>query len=127
MAQTYGAARAVRNGKTYYGKARMKCKACGRQFVTVRTYEPLSDECKRRIHLLLAERISEGICRVLDMKPHRLYAYMDELYEDVPIDLACSVAEKSDTELIKIYSEADELWTGRPRGFVGWSRAAGAG
>lgn len=116
MAQTYGAARAVKNGKTYYGKARMKCKACGRQFVTVRTYEPLADECKRRIDLLLAERISlEGICRVLEMKPHRLYAYMDELYEDVPIDLACSVTEKSDIELIKIDSEADELWS-----FVGW-------
>jgi insertion element IS1 protein InsB len=90
----------------------MKCKACGRQFVTQRTHAPLSDECKRRIELLLAERISlEGICRVLEIKPHQLYAYMDELYEELPSDLACSVHEQPDIELINIDSEADELWS----------------
>lgn len=121
--QTYGAARAVKNGSTYYGKDRLKCKRCGRQFVQMRTYEPLSNECKRRIELRLAEPISlEAICRVLEIKPHQLYAYMDELYDEIPADLACSVSEKSAIELIKVDCELDELWS-----FVGWNQAAGAG
>ena len=65
---------------------------------------------------MLAERISlEAICRVMEIKPHQLYTYMDELYDEIPPDLACSVHEKSDIELIKIDCEADELWS-----FVGW-------
>lgn len=35
---------------------------------------------------------------------------MDELYEGIPDDLACSVAEDSDMEMITIESVADELW-----------------
>lgn len=65
---------------------------------------------------MLAERISlEAICRVMEIKPHQLYAYMDELYEEIPADLACSVHDKADIELVKVDCEADELWS-----FVGW-------
>ncbi len=82
----------------------------------MRTYEPVSNVCKRRIELLLAERISlEAICRVMEIKAHQLYTYMDELYGEVPHDLACSVSEKSDIELGRVDSELDELWS-----FVGW-------
>jgi transposase-like protein len=85
-AQTYRAACAVKNGRTYYGKARAKCKKCGRQFVLIRQHPPLSSEQKRRIELLLAERISlEGICRVPEIKAHQLYAYMDELHAEIRI------------------------------------------
>lgn len=106
----------VKNGSTYYAKARLKCKSYGRQFVQMRTYTPLSNESKRRIELLLAERISlEAICRVMEIKPHQLYAYMDELYDEVPQDLACSVKDKAAIELVKVDSELDELWS-----FVGW-------
>ncbi|GAA4460774.1 IS1 family transposase [Nibrella saemangeumensis] len=72
----------------------------------------MSDEQKRRIELLLAERISlEGICRVMEIKAHQLYAYMDELYADIPADLACSAAEAADIELRCIDCETDELWS----------------
>lgn len=111
-----GSTNLVRNGSTYYGKARLLCKPCGRQFVEFRQYEPLSNECKRRIELLLAERISlEAICRVMEINAHQLYAYIDELYDEIPADLACSVTEKSDIELIKVGCETDELWS-----FAGW-------
>ena len=40
---------------------------------------------------------------------------MDELYEEIPADLACSVPEKTDVELVRIDCEVDELWS-----FVGW-------
>ena len=115
-----GSTNLVKNGATYYGKSRLLCKRCGRQFVEFRQHEPLSNECKRRIELMLAERISlEAICRVMEIKPHQLYAYMDELYAEIPVDLACSVNEIADIELVKVDCEADELWTGPPVRFCG--------
>ena len=103
-----GSTNLVKNGSTYYGKARLKCKQCLRQFVATRQHPPLSNECKRRVELLLAERISlEGICpggepRVMELKPHQLYAYMDELYADIPDDLACSISKYAEIELVKV-------------------------
>ncbi len=104
--QTYRAAGAVKNGSTYYGKARLKCKQCGRQFVQMRTYQPVSNECKHRIELMLAERISlQGICRVMEVAAHQLYTYMDELYGETPADLGCSVVNHStDIELVMLDS-----------------------
>lgn len=105
-----GCSNIVKNGRTYYGKARAKCKKCGRQFVLVRQHPPLSNEQKRRIELLLAERISlEGICRVLEIKAHQLYAYMDELYAEIPTDLAASICQPGQIELVCLECEADEL------------------
>lgn len=107
-----GSTNLIKNGATYYGKARLKCKQCARQFVTQRKHPPLSNECRRRIELLLAERISlEGICRALEIKPHQLYTYMDELYGEVPADLASSVSEQAHLELFMIDCETDELWS----------------
>ena len=63
----------VKNGHTYYGKARNKCQDCQRQLVAVRHYPPLSSDQKRRIELLVAERFSlEEICRALEIKAHQL-------------------------------------------------------
>ncbi|WPP51974.1 IS1/IS1595 family N-terminal zinc-binding domain-containing protein [Catalinimonas niigatensis] len=63
-----GSTNVVKNGSTYYGKARLKCASCQRQFVQKRTYQPLSQECKRRVELMLAERISlEAICRIMEI------------------------------------------------------------
>jgi len=78
----------------------------------MRQHPPLSADQKRRIELLLAERISlEGICRVLEIKAHQLYTYMDEVYDEVPADLACSVNQQADIELHCLDCEADELWS----------------
>ncbi|MGM9508842.1 IS1 family transposase [Larkinella sp. GY13] len=107
-----GSTNLVNNGHTYYGKARRKYKQCGRQFVSVRQRAPLSTDQKRRIELLLAEPISlEGICRVLEIKAHQLYAYMDELYAEVPTDLACSIRQPAEIELHCLDCETDELWS----------------
>lgn len=71
--------------RTYAAKARLRCKACQRQFVAVRGHPPLSNECKRRIEVLLVERISlEGICpggepRGMEIKAHQRDAYLEEL------------------------------------------------
>ncbi|WP_423915391.1 IS1/IS1595 family N-terminal zinc-binding domain-containing protein [Flavobacterium sp.] len=40
-----GSTNVVKNGSTYYGKARLESKAWQRQFVFERTHERLSDEC----------------------------------------------------------------------------------
>lgn len=107
-----GSSNIVKNGNTYYGKPRGKCKRCGRQFVFVRRHPPLLTDQKRRIELLLAERISlEGICRAMEIKAHQLYAYMDELYEEVPANLACSANQRADIELHCLDCETDELWS----------------
>ncbi len=107
-----GSANLVKNGNTYYGKTRLKCKNCHRQFVEKRTYASLSSECKGRIELMLAERIAlEAICRVMEIKPHQLYSYMGELYDEIPEDLACSIPDNADIELVEVNCEADELWS----------------
>ena len=112
-----GSTNLVRNGATHYGKARLKCKPCRCQFVQVLTYQPLSKECKRRIELLLAERLSlEAIGRVMEIKAHQLYSYLDELYEGIPDYLACQLPDnKRDIGLMLVESEADELGS-----FVGY-------
>jgi insertion element IS1 protein InsB len=118
---TCGSSNIVKNGRTYYGKVRKKCQDCQRQFVVVRRHPPLSKEQKRRIELLLAERISlEGICpggepRALEIKAHQLYRYLDELYDELPADLACSATQVAELELHCLECETDELWS-----FVGF-------
>lgn len=107
-----GGSNLVNNGRTYAGKARLRCQGCRRQFVAVRCHAPLSGECKRRIELLLVERISlEAICRVMEIKAHQLYAYLEELYGEIPDDLACNIAQSADIELAAVDCEADELWS----------------
>lgn len=106
-----GSSNVVKNGFTYYRKARLKCKNCQRQFVKSRTYPPLTQECKRRVELMLAERVSlEAICRIMEIKQHQLYNYMDKLYEDIPHDLCCSIAEEAHIDLVKVNCEVDEMW-----------------
>jgi insertion element IS1 protein InsB len=111
-----GSVNIVKNGRTYYGKARGKCKDCSRQFVFERRNQSLSQEQKRLIELLLLERLSlEGICRVLGIPPYHLYRYMDELYGEVPEDLNAQVASSAEIQLLCYECESDELW-----GFVGF-------
>ncbi|GAA4425936.1 IS1 family transposase [Pontibacter saemangeumensis] len=111
-----GSVNIVKNGRTYYGKARGRCKDCSRQFVFERRNGSLSREQKRRIELLLLERISlEGICRVMEIAACHLYRYMDELYGEVPQDLNAQVACKAEINLRCYECESDELWS-----FVGF-------
>ena len=111
-----GSVNIVKNGKTYYGNARGKCKDCRRQFVFHRQNSSLSSEQKKLIELLLLERLSlEGICRVLEISAYHLYRYMDELYREVPDDLNAQVKPQAALELCCYECESDELWS-----FVGF-------
>lgn len=102
----------VKNGKTYYGKARGKCKDCRRPFVFKRENRMLSPDHKRLIELLLLERVSlEGICRVLEIPAYNLYRYMEELYKQVPEHLHAQVSAQSELELYCYECESDELWS----------------
>ncbi len=47
----------------------------------------------------------------MEIKQHQLYSYMDELYEQIPDDLACSIAEEAHIDLVEVNCEADELWS----------------
>lgn len=112
-----GSTNLVKNGSTYHGKARLKCKRCGRQFGQLRTDVPLCNECKRRIELLLVERISlEAICRVKKVKAHQLYTYINEIYDEVPQNLAYSVKNMTDIELVIVIQNwmyYGVLWAGK--------------
>jgi insertion element IS1 protein InsB len=49
--------------------------------------------------LLLAERIYPGgEPRALEIKAPQRYGYLDELYAELPADLACSVTQVTDVE-----------------------------
>lgn len=111
-----GSVNIVKNGRTYYGKARGKCKDCSKQFVFERQNLNLSQEQKKHIELLLLERISlAGICRVLEISAYHLYRYMDELFSQVPQDLNADVAAQAQIRLSCYECESDELWS-----FVGF-------
>ncbi|MDB5264378.1 MAG: transposase [Adhaeribacter sp.] len=106
-----GSVNIVKNGRTYYGKARGKCKDCSKQFVFERQNLNLSQEQKKHIELLLLERISlAGICRVLEISAYHLYRYMDELFSQVPQDLNADVAAQALIRLSCYECESDELW-----------------
>ena len=110
----------IRYGKTYYDKPRFKCKNCGRQFVVKRPYPPLSKADKTLIESLLRERISLlGICRVLKIKEHQLYTYMQEVYGDVPTDLYVDLRTHQQEDIILkcLDLEADQAWS-----FVGYKQ-----
>ena len=107
-----GSVNIVKNGHTYYGKQRGKCKDCNRQFVFERDTTQLSPEQKELVGKLLLERLSlEGICRVLSITAYQLYRYMDQLYEQVPSNLHAQVPEDAQIELQSIDIESDELWS----------------
>ncbi len=107
-----GSTKVVRNGRTYYGKARGKCKSCYKQFVLERKNKSLTGEEKKRIELLLLERISlEGICRVLEVSAYHVYKYMEELYQEIPADLHAQVATTAPIDLQVLECESDELWS----------------
>ncbi len=107
-----GSTKVVRNGRTYYGKARGKCKSCHKQLVLERKNKSLTPEEKKRIALLLLERIClEGICRVLEITSYHVYQYRDELYEEIPSDLPAQVATTAQIDLQILECETDELWS----------------
>lgn len=61
-----------------YGRAIVLGYQAQRQFIGKRVCAPLSNDCKRRIELMPAERISlEAICRVMEIEPHGLPYFLN--------------------------------------------------
>lgn len=111
-----GSMNIVKNGRTYYGKARGKCKDCGKQFVFERQNHSLSLDQKGLLELLLLERISlEGVWRVVGIAAYHLCRYMDELYEEVPKALNAQASANKEIQFTCYECESDELWS-----FVGF-------
>jgi IS1 family transposase len=107
-----GSVNIVKNGHTYYGKQRGKCKDCTRQFVFERKNHSLNQQQKKLIEKLLLERISlQGICRVLNISAYLLYNYIEELYQTVPDHLYAQLPDQAQLDLKVFECEADEPWS----------------
>ena len=79
----------VKNGRTHYGKQRLKCKDCGRRFVEGSQYQHISQEIKDLIDRLLLERMSlAAIARVTDVSIRWLQNYVNQKYR------ACSATSE---------------------------------
>ncbi len=69
----------VKNGHTYYGKQRFKCKDCGRQYVEGSQYQHISEETWELVDRLLLEKISlSGIARVTKISMRHLQDYVNK-------------------------------------------------
>jgi insertion element IS1 protein InsB len=80
--------KAVKNGRTSYGKQKYLCKSCKRQFVKDGQDWFVSDADRAKIDKLLLERIPlRGITRVMDVSLSWLCNYVKTLYSTLPNDL----------------------------------------
>lgn len=80
-----GSSWVVKNGHIHNGKAKLACKACGRQFVENPAWKPISVDTKALIDKLLLERISlAGIVRVTGVSAQWLQDYVNEKYKAQP-------------------------------------------
>ena len=71
----------VKNGKTYYGEQRFKCKKCGRQFTENSKYKHISSETKDLIDRLLSEKKSlTVIARDTKVSSRWLQNYVNKKY-----------------------------------------------
>jgi predicted Zn finger-like uncharacterized protein len=75
----------VKNGRIHSGKAKFKCKNCGRQFVQDPQNKVISAETKSLINQLLLEKLPlAGIARVTGVSERWLQTYVNQLYPQVP-------------------------------------------
>lgn len=110
---TCSGSKLVKNGHTRKGKQRWRCRCCGRTFVLHPTNHRVSEETKRLIPLLLKERLSlRAIQRITKVSARWLYGYIDQLYAQIPKDLAFPVERilaMQDPEWVR--GQVDELWS----------------
>ena len=71
----------VKNGSNHNGKAKRKCKVCGRQFVANPQPRRISSETKALIEKLLLERLSlAAIVRITGVSKRWLQYYVNQRY-----------------------------------------------
>jgi predicted Zn finger-like uncharacterized protein len=87
----------IKNGKTYYGKlrfkckncGRLKCKNCGRQFIKNSKYKQISPETKALIERLILEKISlAGIARATGVFIRWLQNYVNKKYAEISWEIS---------------------------------------
>ena len=96
----------VKNGRIHNGKAKYKCKPCGRQFVIDPQWRAVTDETKALIERLLQERLSlRAICRVKGVSLTWLQKYVNDC---MPANL---VNLRSCQKKARLTLECDEVWS----------------
>lgn len=102
-----GSHQTVKNGSTHNGKAKNKCKTCGRQFVINPTNKTISAQTKQLIDKLLLDRISlRGIQRVTGVSWSWLQNYVNNKFSRIPRHAMVSAKKRG-----KLIIECDELWS----------------
>ena len=107
-----------KNGKnSTKKKQRFRCKSCKGNFVIDGKHWYVSEQKRKYIDRLLAERISlRGLCRVVQISLSWLLVQVKHLYRALPDDLnyACpsDLANRTSNVDIKLLeSEIDEMWS----------------
>lgn len=78
-----GSKKSIKNGSVY-GKAKQKCKECGRQYIINRTKKTISKEEWNLVDKLLLEKIPiAGISRVTGISEFWLQKYVNKKYATV--------------------------------------------
>ncbi len=96
----------VKNGRTYYGKQRYKCKDCGRQYIAGSEFQHIPREKWDLVDHLLLEKISlAGIVRVTGISPSHLQDYVNRKLESVPQE-----ADVMPKKQGKLLVQMDEMW-----------------
>lgn len=112
-----GSTKVIKYGHTHNGKARSRCKACGKQFVNVRTHAPLSAELSAEQQGLIQRALLgvslEGIQRMVQVSAYQLYTYMDKLYADTPLNLGIDalLTRCQDIDLQCFECDNNEAWS----------------
>lgn len=102
-----GSQQRVKNGRTYYGEQRYKCKDCGRQYIENSTYRHISQETWELVDKLLLERISlAGIVRVTGISDSRLQNYVNQKLSEVEQEAKVMPKKRG-----KIHVQMDEMWS----------------
>jgi predicted Zn finger-like uncharacterized protein len=97
----------IKNGKTYYGKQRFKCKTCSRQFIENSPYKQISPETKALIERLILEKISlAGIARATGVSIRWLQNYVNKKYAEISQEIL--VMKKPSGQLTL---QLDEMWS----------------
>ena len=75
----------IKYGHTHYGKPRVRCQDCGRQFVENASRQPIDQATRQLIDKLLLERLAlAAIVRITGVSERWLQLYVNQKYDQTP-------------------------------------------
>ena len=102
-----GSDKSIKNGRTYYGEQRYKCKSCGRQYIAGSEFQHIPQEKWDLVDKLLLEKLSlAGITRVTEISSGRLQNYVNRKLESVPQEVEVMPKKRG-----KLLVQMDEMWS----------------